>query len=147
MKAINTKFGTIYIEDLEYDRHNPAGREEEDRIKIFDSLGRYLDYWTMDALMGIATSSDTTIEEEYQSIIHSCENADNLKDFCPDIRYATNDVEKMALFMQADYDLDIERQELIAMIFTKNRKGIEELVLSNDFINKIGDWYILIEEC
>lgn len=146
MQAINTKFGMIYIEELEYDHHCPAKREEEDRIKIFDSLGRYLDYWTIDTLLEFATSANTTIEEEYESVIRNYKNADSLSAFCPDIRYATDDVEKMALFMQADYDLDIERQELIAMIFTKNRSGIEELVLANDFINKIGDWYILIEE-
>lgn len=147
MKTINTKFGTIYIEELEYDRHCPAKREEEDRIKIFDSLGRYLDYWTIDALMGIAESSNTTIEEEYHSIIHGYENADHLRDLCPDIRYATNDIEKMAMFMQADYDLDIDGRDVVAMIFTQDNKKLEELVLSSDFVNKIGDWYILIEEC
>lgn len=146
MKAINTKFGTIYIEDLEYDRHCPAMREEEDRIKIFDSLGRYLDYWSMECLEDFVESENKTLEEAYQDIFRRYEDADNLSTFCPDIRYATNDAEKMALFMQADYDLDIDGRELVAMIFTKNSKKLEELVLSNDFVNKIGDWYILIEE-
>ena len=147
MRKIDTKFGTIYIEDLEYDHHNPAGREEEDRIKIFDSLERYLDYWNIDTLISFVENENTTLAEEYQKLIRGYEHANKLEALCPEIRYATNDVEKMALFMQADYDLDIERQDLIAMIFTKNRKGIEEAVLANDFINKIGDWYILIEEC
>ena len=147
MKQINTKFGTIYIEDLEYDHHNPAGREEVDRIKVFDSLGRYLDYWTIEYLEDCVEVDGVSMKQAYQDIIDRYGYVDNLGDLCPEIRYATNDVEKMALFMQADYDLDIERQELIAMIFTKNHKGIEELVLANDFINKIGDWYILIEEC
>ena len=147
MRKIDTKFGTIYIEDLEYDHHNPAGREEEDRVKTFDSLERYLDYWHIDTLLSFAENESTTLEEEYQKLIRWYENANKLEALCPEIRYATNDVEKMALFMYADYDLDIEASELVAMISTKNRKGIEELVLSNDFINKIGDWYILIEEC
>jgi hypothetical protein len=146
MKQINTKFGTIYIEDLEYDRHCPAMREEEDRIKVFDSLERYLDYWTIDTLTEFATSANTTLEAEYQEIIRMYENADSLHNLCPDIRYATNDVEKMALFMQADYALDIEGRDIVAMMFTKNVKELEELVLANDFVNKIGDWYILIEE-
>jgi hypothetical protein len=146
MKKIDTKFGVIYIEDLEYDRHCPAMREEEDRIKIFDSLGRYLDYWTMEYLEDHAGMAGISIEQVYQDIIVYYKNADSLSVFCPDIRYATDDVEKMALFMQADYDLDIEGRELAAMIFTKNSKKLEELVLSNDFVNKIGDWYILIEE-
>ena len=147
MQAINTKFGMIYIEELEYDHHCPAKREEEDRIKVFDSLGRYLDYWTIEYLADCVEIDGISIEQAYQDIIARYKYVDSLGDLCPEIRYATNDVEKMALFMQADYDLDIERQELIAMIFTKNRKGIEEVVLANDFINKIGDWYILIEEC
>ena len=147
MRKIDTKFGTIYIEDLEYDRHCPTMREEEDRIKIFDSLGRYLDYWTIDTLMEIATSANTTIEDEYQSIIRNYENADNLSAFCPDIRYVTNDVEKMALFMQADDHWDIDGREIVAMIFDENNKGLEELILSNDYVNKIGELYILIEEC
>lgn len=146
MKQINTKFGTIYIEDLEYDHHNPAGREEEDRIKIFDSLGRYLDYWTIEHLEDCVEIDGTSMEQVYQEIIDRYEYVDNLCDLCPDIRYATNDVEKMALFMYADYDLDIETRELMAMVLTKNMKGLEELVIANDFINKIGDWYILIEE-
>ena len=44
MKAIETKFGTIYIEEWEYDRHKPWQREEEDRVKIFDSNENYIDY-------------------------------------------------------------------------------------------------------
>lgn len=42
MKQINTKFGTIYIEEWEFDHHKPWQREEEDRVKIFDSNERYL---------------------------------------------------------------------------------------------------------
>ncbi len=146
MRKIDTKFGTIYIEDLEYDRHNPAGREEEDRIKIFDSLERYLDYWMIDTLMDFAEGENKTIEEEYQEVIRNYENADSLDVLCPDIRYKTNDVEKMAVFMQVDYDLDIDGRDIVAMMFDKNSNKLEELVLANDFVNKIGDWYILIEE-
>ena len=51
MKEIKTKFGTIYIEEWEFDRHKPWQREEEDRIKIFDSNENYLDHFSADSIV------------------------------------------------------------------------------------------------
>ena len=146
MRKIDTKFGTIYIEDLEYDHHNPAGREEIDRIKVFDSLQRYMDVWTTDYFMGEMDYSGQTEQEVYQHLVERYEQTDDIWEVCPDIRFKTQDLEKMALFMQADGYLDIEGQEIVAMIFNTDSRSLEELVLSNDYVNKIGDWYILIEE-
>lgn len=146
MRKIDTKFGTIYIEDLEYDHHNPAGREEEDRIKIFDSLERFLDYWSMDCIEDFVKNENKTYDEVYQEIVSRYEKAKDLDTLCPDIRYTTKDVEKMALFMQADDYLDIDGRELVAMIFEGNNQRIERLILENSYVNKIGDWYILVEE-
>lgn len=144
MKKINTKFGTIYIEELEYDRHCPAKREEEDRIKIFDSNKNYMDYWSMELLYDQSETYEQTLERVYQSIIHRYEQADNLDAICPDIRFSTNDVVKFALFMKVDEYLDIEDQDLITMIF-HNPDKLEELVIKHEWVNKIGNTYLLIE--
>lgn len=146
MRAIETKFGKIYIETLKHNNNCPADREYCDKVRVFDSLERYLDYWEMDTLLDFAENENKTLEEVYQDIIRNYENADSLDAICPDIRFETKDLAKMALFMKIDGGLDIEDRELVAMIFDQNDKGLEDAVLANDYINKIGDWYILVEE-
>lgn len=145
MRAINTKFGTIYIEELEYDRHCPAMREEIDRIKVYDSLERYMDCWTMDYFMGEMEYDGRTEQEVYQHLIDMYEKTNHLDTICPDVRFATDDIVKFALFMKVDEYLDIADRDLITMIF-HNPAKLEELVLENDYVNKIGDTYLLIEE-
>lgn len=70
MKEIKTKFGKLYIEDFEYDRHKPWIREEEDRIKLYDSKGRYFDYFPM---------TETVTKEEYSGYINFIETSPNIK--------------------------------------------------------------------
>lgn len=59
LQAIETKLGAIYIEELN------SEREDVDRIKMFDSGKRYLDYISTEFIMD---RSDVffgdTIEEE-----------------------------------------------------------------------------------
>lgn len=145
MKAINTKFGTIYIEDLEYDRHCPAMREEEDRIKIFDSNENYMDVYTMECIEDFARMENKTLEEVYQEMIRRYEQADNLDAICPDIRFRTNDIVKLVLFMQVDRYLDMDNGELVAKILNEP-DSLEELIKGHEWVNKIGDTYLLIEE-
>lgn len=145
MKTINTKFGTIYIEELEYDRHCPAKREEEDRIKIFDSDENYMDHWSMDILEDFARAENKTLEEVYQDIIRRYEDADNLDAICPDIRFDADDIEKFVLFMQVDGYLDVENQDLIFDIFHSPDK-LHEHIKGHEYVNRIGNHYLLIEE-
>lgn len=147
MRAIATKFGMIYIETLEYDRHCPTMREEEDRIKIFDSHKRYMDYWSMELVQDHCAAYEQTEEECYQDIIGHYVAADNLDAICPDIRFDTKDVVKLALFMMTDGYLEIDKSELIDMVLNNDLNALENLVLSNDWVNKVGDNYLLIEEC
>lgn len=146
MKAINTKFGTIYIEDLEYDRHRPAWREEEDRIKVFDSNENYMDHWTIECLEEFARSDNKTLEEVYQDVIHKYEEADNLDEICPDIRFATDDLEKFVLFMSVDGYLEVRESKIIDAIFDDDQEELKRFITDNEFVNKIGDTYLLIEE-
>ena len=146
MRAIETKFGTIYIETLEYDRHCPAMREEEDRIKIFDSREEYMDYWAMEILVDRVETENKTLEEVYQEIIQHYEEMDNLDAICPDIRFTSDDIVKFALFMKVDGHLDIPDRHLIDMIFNNDLNGLDKLVLKNAWVNKVGNHYLLIEE-
>lgn len=145
MKQVNTKYGTIYIEDLEYDRHRPNWREEEDRIKIFDSDKNYMDCWHMDTLEDFARTENKTLEEVYQDIIRRYEDAEYLDEICPDVRFDTDDIEKFVLFMKVDGYLDIENQDLIFDIF-HNPDKLREHIKGHEWVNRIGNHYLLIEE-
>lgn len=147
MKAIDTKFGTIYIEDLEYDRHCPAMREEEDRIKIFDSDERYMDCWTIDSLVDQADCEHKTLEEVYQDIIVRYEQANSLDAICPDIRFETEDLEKFVLFMEVDGYLEVRESHIIDAMFSSNGKEtLLGFIKDHEWVNRIGNTYLLIEE-
>lgn len=147
MKEIKTKFGVIYIEDLEYDHHRPAMREEEDRIKIFDSDKRYMDYWDMDMLYGEVEVTGKTLEEVYQEIISRYEEANNLDAICPDIRFQTTDLEKFVLFAEVDGYLEVRESHIIDAMFNPNGKEtLLGYIKDHELVNRIGDFYLLIEE-
>ena len=147
MKEIKTKFGVIYIEDLEYDHHRPDMREEEDRIKVFDSDKRYMDYWDMDMLYGEVEVTGKALEAVYQEIIDRYEKADNLDAICPDIRFQTTDLEKFVLFAEVDGYLEVRESHIIDAMFSPD--GQETLlgyIKDHEYVNKIGNTYLLIEQ-
>lgn len=59
LNKVDTKFGTIYIESLN------ANREEPERIKIYDSDVKYIDYFSVEHLQSCADAQGITLEEEY----------------------------------------------------------------------------------
>lgn len=71
---IKTKFGSIYVERL------VGNREEEDRIKIFDSDNNYIDYVPIETLIRCATEKGITIEEEYATMLNSLREAESIYD-------------------------------------------------------------------
>lgn len=147
MKEIKTKFGVIYIEDLEYDHHCPAMREEEDRIKIFDSDKRYMDYWDMETLYEQADMTNQSLEAIYEEIIKRYEETDSLDAICPDIRYENTDIEKFILFMVVDGCLEVRESHVIDAMFSPNSKEtLFGYIKDHEWVNRIGDYYLLIEE-
>ena len=146
MKAINTKFGTIYIEDLEYDHHNPAGREEEDRIKILDSLERYMDYVSLDTLVDHAYVDGITQEESYNRLCKFYENAEHLNDIFPDnIMFATKSWKEMYVYMLAnDYFDDDMKQKISRAVWAEDLT--DDYLISNELVNVVGDYYVLVSE-
>ena len=145
MRAIETKFGTIYIEDLVYDRHCPGMREEEDRIKIFDSNQNYMDEWSMDILYERAEDENKTLIEVYQDLIKFYEEADDIDALdIPDVCFMTDDVAKFALFMKVDGYLD--NDNLTDIIIYNGMNTLDWIVTQNEWVNKIGNTYLLIQK-
>lgn len=72
LNPVKTKFGEISIETLMYPR------EEQDRIKIYDSDMKYLDYFYVEQLYDSACEMETTIEEEYATRLKAFREEDDL---------------------------------------------------------------------
>lgn len=75
LNPVQTKFGMISIETLMHPR------EEEERIKIYDSDDRYLDYIPLQSLIDSACEMETTVEEEYAARLKAFREEDDLRTF------------------------------------------------------------------
>ena len=132
MKQINTKFGTIYIEEWEFDRHKPWQREEEDRVKIFDSNERYLDYFSADSIEENAEYDNITPQELLDKYASDFANIETIEEFLDELGI--------------EYDLITkDRVEVVNYLLDFNvddDSDIEE----NEWVNKIGDYYIVVSE-
>ena len=122
MKRLDTKYGTIYIEDLDK-------REEDDRVKIYDSSMHYLDYvplWDDDLI-------ECNEENQYQDFI------DKLKSF--------DTVEGLLEWLVCEYEIIATADEMGAYIAKEWGISYDEAnaeLESNEYINKVGDKYILL---
>ena len=68
MRKINNNYlGTFYIEELE-------NREEQDRVKLYDSDEKYLEYLPI----GRYDDTDPTEEEQYRGYIEMLESFKNV---------------------------------------------------------------------
>lgn len=122
MRAIEMRFGTIYIEELN-------NREEEERVKLYDSDMNYLDY------LPIEYDIDETEQELYDgylSMLDTFETVEELMDWlvCNYEFIGTKD--EMIKYLHEELDWDLPSEEYNP--------------LDNEWINKIGDTYLLIEE-
>lgn len=110
---IQTKCGVIYIESLF------NNREEYDRIKIYDSDRKYIDYLPLETLQNCANERGLTLEEEYAGRIEDLRNTyDNQTLFC----YISEAI----------------------INWSKNKKDFESN--NNDYINRIGEYWVLVRE-
>ena len=120
MKQLNTKWGPLYIEDYEFDRHKPYDREEGDRIKLFDSDHRYLDYYNADMT-----------REEYDDICDGIEKSETLDNFLYEMQF-NGTLQEVKDWIAKTFEDDIE-------IVDENGKPI------NEYVNRIGETYIIHE--
>lgn len=121
LKLINNKNinGNFFIENFDE-------REEQDRVKIYDSDENYLDYLPL-------KEDDTPIEEQYNNYIEMLEN------------FKT--VEELLNWLVCDYEFIGNKSEAIKYVLTEwNLPDDECDPLDNEWVNRIGDIYIIITE-
>ena len=124
MRKINNKNinGNFFIENFDK-------REEQDRIKIYDSDENYLDYLPLDQI----DVDDTPIEEQYNNYIEMLEN------------FKT--IEEMMDWLVCDCEFIGKKSEAIKYVLTEwNLPDEETDPLDNEWVNRIGDTYIIVSE-
>lgn len=125
MRKINNNYlGDFYIEELE-------NREEQDRVKLYDSNYNYLDYLPLERY----DDTDPTFEEQYNGyvkILESFETIEELLDWlvCDYEFFNTKDATIQYLHEELNWDLPSEGYD----------------PLDNEWVNRIGDVYIVISE-
>lgn len=121
MRKINNKNinGNFFIENFDE-------REEQDRVKIYDSDENYIDYLPL-------KEDDTPIEEQYNNYIEMLEN------------FKT--IEELLNWLVCDYEFIGNKSEAIKYILTEwNLPDDECDPLDNEWVNRIGNIYIVISE-
>ena len=121
LKLINNKNinGKFYIENFDE-------REEEDRVKIYDSDENYLDYLPLE-------EDDTPIEEQYNNYVEILES------------FKT--IEEMMDWLVCDCEFIGKKSEAIKYVLTEwNLPDEETDPLDNEWVNRIGDTYIIVSE-
>ena len=121
MRKINNKNinGNFFIENFDE-------REEEDRVKIYDSDENYLDYLPIE-------EDDTPIEKQYNNYIEMLEN------------FKT--IEEMMDWLVCDCEFIGKKSEAIKYVLTEwNLPDEETDPLDNEWVNRIGDTYIVVSE-
>lgn len=127
MRKINNKYlGNFYIEEFE-------NREEQDRVKLFDSDEDYLDYLPLE----VYDESDPSLEEQYTEYIKMLESFKTVKDLMDWLYICYT-------FIGSKEEVVTKWNEIYDYCNWKmnNDKDIED----NEWINRIGDVYILITE-
>ena len=120
LKLINNKNinGKFYIENFDE-------REEKDRVKIYDSDENYLDYLPLE-------EDDTPIEEQYDGYVEMLESFKTVPDLMD--------------WLVCDCDFIGNESEAIKYILTEIMPDNEFDLLDNEWVNRIGDVYIIIAE-
>ncbi len=124
MRKINNNYlGDFYIEELE-------NREEKNRIKLYDSDFNYLDYLPLERY----DVDEPTFEEQYNSYIDTLEH-----------HFET--VRELMDWLVCDCDFIGNKQDAIRYVLTEwNLPDEETDPLGNEWVNRIGDIYIVISE-
>lgn len=135
MIEINTKFGKIFIEDINF--CDPSENlDYDDKVRLFDSENRYLNYIENETLLDWAETENISLAEAVERHIKEIESCETIEDLLGkviegDYAFYSKDWEEVAHFMQP---LCID--EYLT----------PESLLGNEWVNKIGDYYIVVEE-
>lgn len=134
MKKIETSFGALYIEE-------ENDREETHRIKIFDSEMRYFDYYSLDYLEEGVTIS--AFVEEQAKWIEGRKSLDDLLEGLGIDSYSVSEDWSNLLEDMYHGDAQLEGDKIDK---TDGSEITEQVIMKNEWVNKIGNTYILICE-
>ena len=125
MRKINNKYlGDFYIEELE-------SREEQDRVKLYDSDENYLDYLPLER----CDDTDPTEEEQYQDYIEMLESFKNvlyLMDWLVCRCEFIGDKDQTIKYLHEELNWELPSEDYNP--------------LDNEWVNRIGDVYIVVSE-
>lgn len=126
LKLINNKNinGDFFIENFDE-------REEEDRVKIYDSDKNYLDYLPLDQI----DVDDTPIEEQYNNYIEMLESFKTIEEM---LDWLVCDCEFIG---SKDQTIEYLHKELNWDLPSKDYNPLD-----NEWINRIGDIYIVVSD-
>ena len=125
MRKINNNYlGTFYIEELE-------NREEQDRVKLYDSDEKYLEYLPIERY----DDTDPTEEEQYQGYIEMLESFKNvlyLMDWLVCRCEFIGDKDQTIKYLHEELNWELPSEDYNP--------------LDNEWVNRIGDIYIVVSE-
>ena len=125
MRKINNKYlGDFYIEELE-------NREEHDKVKLFDSDENYLDYLPLERY----DDTDPTEEEQYQGYIEMLESFKTVPDLMEWLVSSwefIGDKDQTIKYLHEELNWDLPSEDYNP--------------LDNEWVNRIGDVYIVVSE-
>ena len=125
MRKINNNYlGDFYIEELE-------NREEQDRVKLYDSDEKYLDYLPIERY----DDTDPTEEEQYQGYIEMLESFKTVPDLMEWLVSSwefIGDKDQTIKYLHEELNWDLPSEDYNP--------------LDNEWVNRIGDIYIVISE-
>lgn len=125
MRKINNKYlGNFYIEELE-------NREEQDRVKLYNSDEKYLDYLPLERY----DDFDPTEEEQYQGYIEMLESFKTVPDLMEWLVSSwefIGDKDQTIKYLHEELNWDLPSEDYNP--------------LDNEWVNRIGDVYIVVSE-
>ena len=125
MRKINNNYlGDFYIEELE-------NREEQDRVKLYDSDEKYLDYLPLER----CDDTDPTFEEQYQGYVEMLESFKTIPDLMEWLVSSwefIGDKDQTIKYLHEELNWDLPSEDYNP--------------LDNEWVNRIGDIYIVISE-
>ena len=124
LQTIKTNYGTFYIEKIGF-------QEENERIKIYDSEKRYMDYFNMEHVEDVAEINCISPEEYMADTIHKMKNL--------------NSVEELMDYLCISWEcMSDDWKDIANYLSPENPEKTEQNLLENEWINKIGDYYIVV---
>lgn len=124
LQTIKTTYGTFYIEKIGF-------QEENERIKIYDSKQRYMDYFNMEHVEDVAEINCISPEEYMADTIHKMKNLNNVEEL----------MEYLCLSWEC---MSEDWTDVAKYICPEHPDKTEKDLLENEWINVIGNMYISI---